>query len=225
GGARKGRRRRKPAERGPRRGTPAAAVAADERPRTALDPFLEVRTPERNYGPARLPGGVTITPLARRLAGEAGIDLSQLRGSGPRGRIVARDIADAPRAGGTAAAIAPAATTAADVKALYEAGSYQEVPLDGMRRTIAARLTQAAQTIPHFSLTVDADIGRLIVVREEANNAAPKDRDGNPAFKLSVNDFIVRAFALALQAVPAANAVWAGDRILRFTHSDIRLAV
>jgi pyruvate dehydrogenase E2 component (dihydrolipoamide acetyltransferase) len=201
---------------------PAAAstALADERPR-ALDPFFEVRTPERNYGPARLPGGVTITPLARRLAGEAGFDLSQLRGSGPRGRIVARDIADAPRAPGGAAA----ATTAADVKALYEAGSYQEVPLDGMRRTIAARLTQAAQTIPHFSLTTDIDIGKLITLREEANNAAPKDRDGNPVFKLSVNDFIVRAFALALQAVPAANAVWAGDRILRFAHSDIGVAV
>jgi pyruvate dehydrogenase E2 component (dihydrolipoamide acetyltransferase) len=184
-----------------------------------------VRTPERNYGPARLPGGVTVTPLARRLAGEAGIDLSQLRGSGPRGRIVARDIASAPHAPGAAPAIAAAATSAADVKALYDAGSYQEVPLDGMRRTIAARLTQAAQTIPHFSLTTDADIGKLIAVREEANNAAPKDRDGNPAFKLSVNDFIVRALALALQAVPAANAVWAGDRILRFTHSDIGVAV
>jgi pyruvate dehydrogenase E2 component (dihydrolipoamide acetyltransferase) len=201
----------------------ASAARTNERP-PALDPFFEVRTPERNYGPARLPGGVAITPLARRLAGEAGIDLSQLRGSGPRGRIVARDIADAPRAPGAAPAVAAAATTA-EVKALYEAGSYQEVPLDGMRRTIAARLTQAAQTIPHFSLTTDVDIGKLIALREEANNATPKDRDGNPAFKLSVNDFIVRAFALALQAVPAANAVWAGDRVLRFTHSDIGVAV
>ena len=201
----------------------ASAARTNERP-PALDPFFEVRTPERNYGPARLPGGVAITPLARRLAGEAGIDLSQLRGSGPRGRIVARDIADAPRAPGVAPAVAAAATTA-EVKALYEAGSYQEVPLDGMRRTIAARLTQAAQTIPHFSLTTDVDIGKLIALREEANNAAPKDRDGNATFKLSVNDFIVRAFALALQAVPAANAVWAGDRVLRFTHSDIGVAV
>jgi pyruvate dehydrogenase E2 component (dihydrolipoamide acetyltransferase) len=108
---------------------------------------------------------------------------------------------------------------------LYEQGSYQEIALDGMRRTIAARLTQAAQTIPQFYLTTDADIGRLIAMREEANSAAPKDQDGNPAFKLSVNDFIVRALALALQGVPAANAVWAGDRILRFGHSDIGVAV
>ena len=201
----------------------ASAVISEPEPsRVALDPFLEVRTPERNYGPARLPGGATVTPLARRLAGEAGIDLSQLRGSGPHGRIVARDIAGAPHARHEPPAAAAGAT---EIKALYEAGSYQEVPLDSMRRTIAARLTQAALTIPHFYLTTDVEISRLIALREEANNAAPKDRDGNPAFKLSVNDFIIRALALALQAVPTANAVWAGDRILRFSHSDIGVAV
>jgi len=214
-----------PADRSVGRNAPAAAIDADERPRAALDPFFEVRTPLRNYGPARLPGGATVTPLARRLAGEAGIDLSQLRGSGPRGRIVARDIAAAPRAAAGASAALAAGSSAAEIKALFEPGSYQEVPLDGMRRTIAARLTQAAQTIPHFYLTADADIGRLIALREEANDAAPKDRDGISTFKLSVNDFIIRALALALQAVPAANAVWAGDCILRFRHSDIGVAV
>jgi len=198
------------------------AMSKPEPSRVTLDPFLEVRTPERNYGPARLPGGATVTPLARRLAGEAGINLSQLRGTGPHGRIVARDIAGAPQARHEPLAAAAGAT---EIKALYEAGSYQEVPLDGMRRTIAARLTLAAQTIPHFYLTTDVEITRLIALREEANNAAPKDRDGNPVFKLSVNDFIIRALALALQAVPAANAVWAGDRILRFSHSDIGVAV
>lgn len=209
-------------ERGTRRDAPARAVDIDERPRVALDPFFEVRTPVRNYGPAQLPGGATVTPLARRLAGEAGIDLSQLRGSGPRGRIVARDIAAAPPA---TAVLAAAGPSAAEIKALFEPGSYQEVPVDGMRRTIAARLTHAAQTIPHFYLTADADIGRLIALREEANNAAPKDDAGSAAFKLSVNDFIIRALALGLQKVPAANAVWAGDRILRFGHSDIGVAV
>src|SRR6516164_8942688 len=207
------------------RDTGAAAIAAEARSPVALDPFFEVRTPERNYGPARLPGGATVTPLARRLAGEAGIDLSQLRGSGPRGRILARDIADAPRAAPSAADLGAPGVGAAAIKALFEPGSYQEVPLDGMRRTIAARLTEAAQTIPHFYLTADADIGRLIALREEANNAAPKDHDGSAAFKLSVNDFIIRALALGLQKVPAANAVWAGDRILRFAHSDIGVAV
>ena len=216
------------ADRGIRRDAPDATVSADEQPRAALDPFFEVRTPQRNYGPARLPGGATVTPLARRLAGEAGSDLSQLRGSGPRGRILARDIADAPRAAGvglSAAGLGAPGVGAAEIKALFEPGSYQEIPLDGMRRTIAARLTQAAQTIPHFYLTADADIGRLIALREEANSAAPKDHDGSAAFKLSVNDFIIRALALGLQKVPAANAVWAGDRILRFAHSDIGVAV
>jgi pyruvate dehydrogenase E2 component (dihydrolipoamide acetyltransferase) len=217
------------ADRGSRRDAASAAVDADARPRAALDPFFEVRTPARNYGPARLPGGATVTPLARRLAGEAGIDLTDLRGSGPRGRILARDIAAAPHAVATAPAVSAAGpaigTGAAEIMALFEPGTYQEVPLDGMRRTIAARLTQAAQTIPHFNLTTDADIGRLIALREEANNAAPRDHDGNAAFKLSVNDFIIRALALGLQKVPAANAVWAGDRILRFAHSDIGVAV
>src|SRR6516165_9577863 len=202
------------ADRGARRDTPAVAADA-HKPRVVLDPFFEVRTPQRNYGPARLPGGAIVTPLARRLAGEAGIDLSQLRGSGPHGRIVARDIPAVPPAAPMLAGSLAGSSTA-EIKALFEPGSYQEVPLDGMRRTIAARLTQAAQTTPHFYLTADADIGRLIALREDANNAA---------FKISVNDFIVRALALGLQKVPAANAVWAGDRILRFAHSDIGVAV
>jgi pyruvate dehydrogenase E2 component (dihydrolipoamide acetyltransferase) len=214
-----------PPDRAIRRDAPAAVARPEERPRAALDPFFEVQTPARNYGPARLPGGATVTPLARRLAGEAGIDLSQLRGSGPRGRIVARDIAAAPQGAGTAPPASTAGPSATEIKALFEPGSFQEIPLDAMRRTIAARLTQAAQTIPHFHLTADVDIGRLIALREDANDAAPKDHDGNAAFKLSVNDFIIRALALALQTVPTANAVWAGDRILRFSHSDIGVAV
>jgi pyruvate dehydrogenase E2 component (dihydrolipoamide acetyltransferase) len=199
-------------------------VRGDERPSVPLDPFFEVRTPEHNFGPARLAGGVTVTPLARRLASEAGIDLARLHGSGPHGRIVASDIEDAPRAPAAPGAISAAAPDAAAIKALYAADSYEEVPLDGMRRTIAARLTQAA-SVPHFYLMSDVVIDRLLALREEANKAAPQDQTGNPQFKLSVNDFVVRALALALQRVPAANAVWAGDRILRFKHSDIGVAV
>jgi pyruvate dehydrogenase E2 component (dihydrolipoamide acetyltransferase) len=189
-----------------------------------LDPFFEVRTPERNYGPAKIAGGVSVTPLARRLASESGIDLSRITGSGPHGRVVARDIEAAPRPATSRAAL-DEGPSADQVKALYAQGSYEEVPLDGMRRTIAARLTQATQTIPHFYLTADIEIDRLLALREEANEAAPKDEDGNPTFKLSVNDFVIRALALALQRVPAANAVWAGDRILRFRHSDVGIAV
>jgi pyruvate dehydrogenase E2 component (dihydrolipoamide acetyltransferase) len=205
--------------------TPAAdrAPAQAPQPPAKLDPFFEVRTPARNFGPARLSGGATITPLARRLASEAGIDLSRLRGSGPHGRIVAADIANAPRPAERAAlAEGPSAD---QIKALYDPAGYEEIALDGMRKTIAARLQQAKQTIPHFYLTADIVVDRLMAVREEANGAAPKDRDGNPAFKLSLNDFIIRALALALQRVPAANAAWAGDRILRFKHSDIGVAV
>jgi pyruvate dehydrogenase E2 component (dihydrolipoamide acetyltransferase) len=210
---------------------PEAPIAPARAPRPRqpikLDPFFEVRTPDRNYGPARLAGGTTVTPLARRLASEAGIDLSRLRGSGPNGRIVARDVEGAPHPAAERAPLAARTDGAGaeQVKALYDPASYEEIPLDGMRKTIAARLQQAKQTIPHFYLTSDIVIDRLIALREEANAAAPKDRDGKAAFKLSLNDFIIRALALALQRVPAANAVWAGDRILRFARSDIGVAV
>jgi pyruvate dehydrogenase E2 component (dihydrolipoamide acetyltransferase) len=186
-----------------------------------MDPFREVRTPDRNHGPARI-GGVSVTPLARRLAGERGIDLAQIKGSGPHGRIVAADVEKALPSRGAAMA---AGANAAQVKALFEGVAYEEVPLDSMRATIAKRLVEAKQTIPHFYLTADVDIGRLIAMREEANAAAPKGRDGQPAFKLSLNDFVIKAWAAALMRVPAANAVWAEDRTLRFAHADIGVAV
>jgi pyruvate dehydrogenase E2 component (dihydrolipoamide acetyltransferase) len=113
----------------------------------------------------------------------------------------------------------------AQVKALYEGIAYEEVPLNSMRRTIATRLVEAKQTIPHFYLTTDLDVGRLMAMREEANAAAPKGKDGQPSFKLSLNDFVIKAWASALQRIPAANAVWAGDRILQFRNSDIGVAV
>jgi pyruvate dehydrogenase E2 component (dihydrolipoamide acetyltransferase) len=206
-------------------GASAAQPAPAVRAPIKLDPFFEVRTPERNFGPARLAGGTAVTPLARRLAAEASIDLSRVGGSGPHGRIVARDIANIRPAPRTPPSAPIEGQSAAEIKALYEPQSYEELPLDGMRKTIAARLTQAVQTIPHFYLTADFDIGRLIALREEANAAAPNDKDSVPAFKLSLNDFIIRALALALRRVPAANAVWAGDRILRFKQSDIGVAV
>ena len=216
---------------------PMTAPAAPAQPAAAapikLDPFFEVRTPERNYGPARLPGGRRVTPLARRLAAEGGIDLATVSPSGPHGRIVARDVEAvaraapkaAPRPSAAAAVTLAAGPSAEDIKAIYRDVPFQELPLDGMRRTIATRLVQAKQTIPHFYLTADVEIGRLITLREEANAAAPKDNDGKPAFKLSLNDLIVKAWAAALQRVPAANAVWAQDRILRFERCDVAVAV
>jgi pyruvate dehydrogenase E2 component (dihydrolipoamide acetyltransferase) len=205
-----------------------AGIRGDERPSgqaqitpIELDPFFEVRTPDRNYGPAKLPGGAVVTPLARRLAADAGIDLARVTGSGPHGRIVARDVQSASREG---RALVPAAG-AGEVMALYRDAPFVEVPLDGMRKTIAARLIQAKQTIPHFYLTADVEIGRFLAMREEANAAAPKDNDGQPLFRLSVNDLIIKAWGVALQRVPEANAAWADDRILRFRHSDIGIAV
>jgi pyruvate dehydrogenase E2 component (dihydrolipoamide acetyltransferase) len=201
-----------------------ASAAPAARP-IVMDPFREVRTPEKNYGPAKLPGGAVVTPLARRLAGEAQIDLGRIAASGPHGRIVARDVATAIAAGAGRIARGPAAPSPDRIKALYEPGSYEEIPLDSMRRTIAARLIEAKQTIPHFYLTADVFIERLEAVREEANAAALPDEAGKPSFRLSINDFIIKALALALQRVPAANAVWAEDRILRFRRSDVGIAV
>jgi pyruvate dehydrogenase E2 component (dihydrolipoamide acetyltransferase) len=224
---------------------PAAAAPARSSPQTAtapaslamspaaarvplkLDPFFEVRTPDHNYGPARLAGGTRVTPLARRLAAQGGIDLSGISPSGPNGRIRAHDVETALAA---SKRHVPAATSLAgpsvdQIKALYRDVAFEEVPLDGMRRTIATRLIQATQTIPHFYLTADVEIGALVKLREQANAAAPQGADGNPAFKLSVNDFVIKAWAAALQRVPAANAVWADDRILRFKQADIGIAV
>jgi pyruvate dehydrogenase E2 component (dihydrolipoyllysine-residue acetyltransferase) len=202
--------------------TPPAAASAPVK----LDPFFEVRTPDRNYGPARLPGGMRVTPLARRLAAQGGIDLAGISPSGPNSRIRARDVETALASGKRAAPAAALGGPSVDqIKALYRDVPFEEVPLDGMRRTIATRLVQATQTIPHFYLTADVEIGALIRLREQANAAAPKDAAGNPAFKLSVNDFVIKAWAAALQRVPAANAVWAEDRILRFGRCDIGIAV
>jgi pyruvate dehydrogenase E2 component (dihydrolipoamide acetyltransferase) len=173
------------------------------------------------------------SPLARRLAKGAGIDIGRIAGSGPRGRVIARDVAAAKegkglRAPGAAPAAGPViAPSMSDqqVRALYEEGSYELVPHDGMRRTIAQRLTASVQTIPHYYLTVDCDIGKLVAAREEINAAAPKDKDGKPAYKLSVNDFVIKALALALQRVPDANVSWTEAGMLKHKHSDIGVAV
>jgi pyruvate dehydrogenase E2 component (dihydrolipoamide acetyltransferase) len=206
---------------------PASVARLEVRPQPfILDPFREVRTPERNYGPARLASGAIATPLARRLAGDAGIDLARVTGSGPRGRIVGRDVEAAITA--KARPVEPAIArgpSAVEVKALYRDAPHEEVPLDAMRRAIAARLMQAKQTIPHFYLSLDIELDNILKLRAEANAAAPKTKDGTPAFKLTLTDFMIKAWALALQRVAAANAVWAEDRILRFRHSDIGVAV
>src|SRR5580693_3635192 len=173
------------------------------------------------------------SPLARRLAKDANIDLGRVQGTGPHGRVIARDIEAAKsgqglRAPATAPASAPlVAPSMSDqqIRALYDDGSYDFVPHDGMRRTIAQRLTASVQTIPHFYLTIDCDIGKLLEAREEINAAAPKDKDGKPAYKLSVNDFVIKALALALQRVPDANVSGTDAGMLKHKHSDVGVAV
>jgi pyruvate dehydrogenase E2 component (dihydrolipoamide acetyltransferase) len=189
--------------------------------------------------PAKSEGGKTFaSPLARRLAKEAGIDVSAISGSGPKGRVVKSDVEAAKsgktplKAAAVAAAGAPSAAgvaatgmTKAQVLALYPEGSYELVPNDGMRKVVAARLTESKQTVPHFYLTLDCKIDALLAAREQINASAPKGKDGKPSYKLSVNDFIMKAWAVALQRVPMANATWAGDSILYHKRSDVAVAV
>ncbi len=170
------------------------------------------------------------SPLARRIAAQKGLDLSALKGSGPHGRIVKADVekaeaqpakADAPAAAAAPTAAAPPSGPSADAVAkMYAGRDYEEVKLDGMRKTIAARLTEAKQTVPHFYLRRDIKLDALLEFRGTLN-AQLADR----GVKLSVNDFIIKACALALQQVPDANAVWAGDRILKLKPSDVAVAV
>ena len=169
------------------------------------------------------------SPLARRIAADQGLDLAKITGSGPKGRIVKADVSGAPATASVSApppmAAAPAAglpssASAASVEALYQGRSYKAVPLDGMRRVIADRLTEAKQTIPRFYLRRDIQLDTLLKLRSEVN--AGLEARG---VKLSVNDFIIKACAMALQSVPAANAVWAGDRVLQMEASDISVAV
>jgi pyruvate dehydrogenase E2 component (dihydrolipoamide acetyltransferase) len=169
------------------------------------------------------------SPLARRLARESGIELARINGSGPHGRVIARDVEEAKSGKGLKApAGAPALAASMSDKqilALFEPGSYEVVPHDGMRRTIAQRLTASVQTIPHFYLTIDCDIGKLLAAREQINAAAPKDKENKPHYKLSVNDFVIKAMAIALQRIPNCNVSWTESGMLKHKHSDIGVAV
>ncbi|MGB8398609.1 pyruvate dehydrogenase complex dihydrolipoamide acetyltransferase [Bradyrhizobium sp.] len=213
----------------------ASAPAAAPAPKAALPAAAPASAPHA-AGPCQQANGharVFSSPLARRLAREAGIELARINGSGPHGRIVARDVEQARSGKGLKApAAAPAgapsiAPSMSDkqILALFEAGSYEVVPHDGMRRTIAQRLTASVQTIPHFYLTMDCDIGKLLAAREEINAAAPKDKEKKPLYKLSVNDFVIKAMAIALQRVPDCNVSWTEGGMLKHKHSDIGVAV
>ena len=219
-----------------------ADAATQTAPTAKADPAPAKPAPAANSNsgssaPAKAEGGkVFASPLARRLAKEAGIDVAAISGTGPKGRVVKSDVeaaksgktplkaasaASAPAAGG----VAPTGMSKNQVIALYEEGSYELVPNDGMRKVVAARLTESKQTVPHFYLTLDCKIDALMAAREQINASAPKSKDGKPEFKLSVNDFIMKAWAIALQRVPTANATWAGDSILYHKRSDVAVAV
>jgi pyruvate dehydrogenase E2 component (dihydrolipoamide acetyltransferase) len=215
---------------------PAPAAPAKVEPAKAEAPAPKAEAPKQAAVPApksngQAGGRVFASPLARRIAKEKGLDLSALQGSGPHGRIVLKDVetakpgAKAPVAAapGTAGLAAPMADDA--IAKLYEAGSYEVVPHDGMRKIIAQRLLQAKQTIPHFYLSITCDLDNLLNVRERLNAHAPRDKEKNPAWKLSVNDFVIKALALALQRVPDANATWTEGGMLKHKHSDVGVAV
>jgi pyruvate dehydrogenase E2 component (dihydrolipoamide acetyltransferase) len=202
---------------------PAAAPAP-----VVTSPAAAVPAPQANGH-----GRIFASPLARRLVKEAGLDLSRIIGTGPHGRIIARDVEVAKTGEGLKApAAAPAAGPAIapsmsdkQILALFEPGSYEILPHDNMRRTIAQRLTASIQTIPHFYLTIDCDIGKLLAAREEINAAAPKDKEKKPLYKISVNDFVIKAMAVALQKIPNCNVSWSEAGMLRHTHSDVGVAV
>ncbi len=175
-------------------------------------------------------GRIFASPLARRIAAGKGIDLAALSGSGPRGRIVKADVENAkpgakPGAAPTGGAAAvPGIAPLPDARLLYPAGSYEEIPHDSMRKAIAKRLTSAKTLIPHYYMSVDCNLDALMAVRERMNAAAPK-KDGKPAYKLSINDFIVKASAMALVKHPDVNASWTDTAILRHHHADVGVAV
>jgi pyruvate dehydrogenase E2 component (dihydrolipoamide acetyltransferase) len=206
----------------------AAPAAPAPAPVIASPPTAPAASPQANGH-----GRIFSSPLARRLAKEAGIELARIMGSGPHGRIIARDVEEAksgkglkapPAAPAAGPAIAPSMSDK-QILALYEPGSYEIVPHDGMRRTIAQRLTASVQNVPHFYLTIDCDIGKLLAAREEINAAAPKDKDKKPIYKISVNDFVIKAMAIALQQIPNCNVSWTEAGMLKHRHSDIGVAV
>lgn len=207
---------------------PAAAAAAPVAQAAPAEASAPAAAPPA--APAAADGSrLFASPLARRIAKNKGLDLAQIKGSGPKGRIVKADVENAEATAAPAAAAPKAAAPAAaastgpsteQVLKMYQGREFEEVKLDGMRKTIAARLTEAKQTIPHFYLRRDINLDALLKFRAQLNKQLE-----SRGVKLSVNDFIIKASAIALQQVPDANAVWAGDRTLKLKPSDVAVAV
>ncbi|WP_306144080.1 pyruvate dehydrogenase complex dihydrolipoamide acetyltransferase [Roseibium sp. MMSF_3412] len=216
---------------------PAAAAAPAEAP-AAAEPAAAASAPAGPAPVANDGSRIFASPLARRLAKLNSLDLSALTGTGPHGRIVKRDIeaaisagtgkaapaAEAPKAAAAAPALA-AGPSADQVLKLFDDDSYELVPHDGMRKTIAKRLTESKQTIPHFYVSVDCELDALLALRAQLNGAAATDKDGKPAYKLSVNDMTIKALALALRDVPDANVSWTDENMVMHKHADVGVAV
>ena len=227
----------KPADAPPKPAAASAAPAAAATQAPAAKPAPPAAAPAlQAASPAPHTNGqgrIFSSPLARRLAREAGIELARINGSGPHGRVIARDVEEAksgkglkaPGAAPSGAPVIAPSMSDKQILALFEPGSYEIVPHDGMRRTIAQRLTQSIQTIPHFYLTIDCDIGKLLAARAEINETAPTDKEKKPLYKLSVNDFVIKAMAIALQRIPNCNVSWTEAGMLKHKHSDIGVAV
>jgi pyruvate dehydrogenase E2 component (dihydrolipoamide acetyltransferase) len=225
----------------PQAASPAVQPSASTRP--APSPAPAPRAPSSLSGDRPMGGTdghgtnrIFSSPLARRLAKETGIDLGRIAGSGPHGRVIARDVTAANEGRGFKGPVAAAASVGGaalpvlapsdeKIRALFAPGSYDVVPHDSMRKIIAQRLVQAKLTIPHFYLTIDCDIGKLVAAREAINASAPRDNDGKPAWKLSINDFVIKALALALMRVPEANVTWTEGGMLKHKHADVGVAV
>jgi pyruvate dehydrogenase E2 component (dihydrolipoamide acetyltransferase) len=222
----------------PKAAAPAPAAAAPAAPPAAAKPAAPAApTPQTAAKPAApVPANdgkrIFVSPLARRIAEQKGVDLSGITGSGPHGRIVKSDVENAKPGAKPAAAGAPAASGAPsgfaalpDARLFYKPDSYEEVPHDSMRKAIAKRLTAAKALIPHYYLTIECNLSALMATREALNNAAPKNKDKVSAYKLSVNDFVVKASAMALIKHPDVNASWTETAILRHKRADVGIAV
>ena len=226
----------------------ADASKEDVKPATASDPAAKLDKPIRDQNPdapspaPTKPSGERVfsSPLARRIAKDAGVDVAQISGSGPHGRVVKKDVeaaiasgtgkapaatAAAPQAAGSAApAAAPKGMSDDAVLKNFADGSYELVKHDGMRKTIARRLQESKQTIPHFYVTVDCELDALLALRAQLNKSAPL-KDDKPVYKLSVNDMVIKALALALRDVPDANVSWTDENMVMHKHSDVGVAV
>lgn len=199
--------------------TPAAAPAPTKAPASAAPAAAAPVAQNANAAKTETPKGgrVFASPLARRLAKDAGINVADIPGTGPKGRVVKADVLLAQKNG-----VPSKAAVSAPVD---DEAEFEVVPADGMRKIVAARLTEAKRDVPHFYLTADVKLDSLMKARADINASAPKDKEGKPAFKVSVNDFVIKAWAIALQQVPEANATWAGDAIHLYKHSDVAVAV